>query len=164
MPNTNFAYIMARQFFIDTFNFYLYTALLESSDPTLAGIAEKALKEVKYHIRRSSEWVVRLGDGTDESHSKMQEAIDDLWMYSGELFEMDETDHELAGKNIAPDLNVIKRQWNDRVNSVLELAKLNRPENEYFVTGSRQGIHTEHLGHVLTEMQYLNRAYPEAKW
>ena len=163
-PNADFAFIMARQFFIDAFNFYFYSALKNSDDPTLSAIAEKALKEVSYHIKRSSEWVVRLGDGTEESHRRMQNAVDDMWMYAGELFEMDEVDHELMQKNIAPDLSKIKQQWDARVNEVLDLATLKRPENNYMATGSKQGIHTEHLGHILSEMQYLQRAYPDAVW
>lgn len=163
-PNRDFAYIMARQFLIDTFNYYLYSALTSSADSTIASIAAKALKEVSYHFRRSSEWVIRLGDGTEESHQRIQQAIDDLWMYTGELFEIEESDEELMQKNIAPDLKVIKNQWNAHLDEVLEQATLIRPKNEYMTTGSRRGIHSEYLGHILSEMQYLQRAYPDATW
>ncbi len=163
-PNQNFAFIMARQLFIDAYNFYLYTALTQSADSDLSAIAEKAIKEVAYHLRRSSEWVIRLGSGTEKSHQKMQQAVDDLWMYTGELFEMDDTDRELMQKNMVPDLNAIRNQWDSRINEVFEEATINRPENGYMARGSRVGIHTEHLGHLLSEMQYLQRAYPDATW
>ena len=135
-----------------------------SGDETLAAIAAKAVKEIGYHIRRSSEWIIRLGDGTSESHRKIQSAIDELWMFTGELFEADEVDLDLMKKNMAPDLKTIKGQWNSHVNGVLEMAKLQRPENEYALTGGKNGRHTEHLGHMLSEMQYLQRAYPDASW
>jgi len=163
-PNTDFAYIIARQYFIDTFNFFLYDFLKSSKDETIAAISARAVKEVKYHLRRSSEWVVRLGRGTKESRIKMQQAIDDLWMFTGELFEMDETDSELIANGIIPDHRDIKNQWDEHVTATLKEANLQRPENEYMISGSRAGIHSEYLGHILSEMQYLQRAYPDAVW
>ena len=163
-PNGNFARIIARQFFMDAFSFYLYSALKESADATLAAIAAKSLKEVTYHFRRSSEWIIRLGDGTNESKTKMQEAINDFWRFTSELFEMDEIDEDLIAKGIAVDLNSIKTLWNKKVDEILAMATLTRPEDAYMATGSRKGYHTEHLGYILAEMQYLPRAYPTAKW
>ena len=163
-PNCEFAHMMARQFFMDVFNYYLYSALKESADATIAAISAKSLKEVTYHLRRSSEWVIRLGDGTAISKAKMQEAIDDLWLFTAELFEMDEVDEELIAKGIAIDLNLIRDLWNERVNKILKRAYLKRPEDGYKATGSRKGYHTEYLGYILAEMQYLPRAYPTAEW
>ncbi len=163
-PNGNFARIIARQFFMDAFNFYLYSALKESTDNTISAIAAKSLKEVTYHLRRSSEWVIRLGDGTNESKTKMQEAINGFWRYTSELFEMDEIDKELIAKGIAVDLKPIQNLWNKKVDEILAMATLIRPEDAYMATGSRKGYHTEHLGYILAEMQYLPRAYPTAKW
>ncbi|RLD27329.1 MAG: phenylacetate-CoA oxygenase subunit PaaI [Bacteroidetes bacterium] len=163
-PNGNFAHLIARQFFIDAFNFYLYSALKESTDNTIASIAAKSLKEVTYHLRRSSEWVIRLGDGTSESKIKMQEAINDFWLYTFEMFEMDEVDEELITKAITVDLKPIQDLWNKKVDEILVMATLTRPEDGYMATGSRKGYHSEHLGYILAEMQYLPRAYPTAKW
>ncbi len=163
-PNCEFAHMMARQFFMDVYNYFLYTALKESKDSTIAAISAKSLKEVTYHLRRSSEWVIRLGDGTAISKSKIQVAIDDLWRFTAELFEMDEVDEELISEGIAVDLNQIRAQWNERVDAILKRATLTRPEDGYNATGSRKGYHTEYLGYILTEMQYLPRAYPTAEW
>ena len=163
-PNGDFAHIMARQYFIDEFNYGLYSVLKNSSNETLAAIANKSLKEVAYHVRRSGEWLVRLGDGTEESHERIQMAVNELWKYTGELFEMDGTDEALIAKGVAPNLEEIKVSWNDRVDEVFRRAKLERPENDHMVSGSRNGIHSEHLGHLLAEMQSLPRAYPDAVW
>ena len=163
-PNSDFAYIITRQYFIDTFNYFLYKSLKSSKDETIAAIAARALKEVTYHLRRSSEWMVRLGQGTEESNRKMQQAVDDLWMYTGELFEMDESDNDLVVSGIITNHGDLKSQWDEHVVATLSKANLQRPENEYMVTGSRAGNHSEHLGHILSEMQYLQRAYPDAAW
>ena len=122
------------------------------------------MKEVKYHLRHSSNWLIRLGDGTQESNLKVQEALDFLWKYTGELFEMDEIDNEMLKLGIGVDNKKLKSKWNEIINSTIEKAKLNRPEDSYMATGSRKGIHTEHLGFLLAEMQFLPRAYPNAKW
>lgn len=163
-PNCEFAHMMARQFFMDVFNYYLYSALKESTDNTIAAISAKSLKEVTYHLRRSSEWMIRLGDGTAISKSKIQVAIDNLWRFTSELFEMDEVDEELISEGIAVDLNKVKGLWNERVDAILKRANLTRPVDGYNATGSRKGYHTEYLGYILTEMQYLPRAYPTAEW
>ena len=125
-PNENFAHIIARQFFMDAFNFYLYTALKGSTDKTIAAIAAKSLKEVTYHLRRSSEWIIRLGDGTEESKYKMQDAIDTLWRYTSELFEMNEVDEELITSGVAVDLNAVRVLWDAKVNQIFENGNCNK--------------------------------------
>ncbi|MCB9045118.1 MAG: phenylacetate-CoA oxygenase subunit PaaC [Chitinophagales bacterium] len=164
VPNGNFATTMARQLYMSTFEYYFYSALMNSKDETLAALAAKTLKEVKYHMAHASDWVVRLGDGTAESHYKMQEALNDLWMYTGELFEMNETDAALAEQGIGVDLAKLYPEWQQRITEVITNATLTLPYAEYMQTGGRKGVHTEHLGHMLCEMQYLQRAYPDAKW
>ena len=163
-PNGNFAEVTARQFFIDVYNFYLYSALKSSNDSKIAAIADKSLKEVSYHLRRSSEWIIRLGDGTKKSHRKMQDAVNSYWKYTGELFEVEDGENELIKNKVAADMTTIKSQWDAKVDEIFRLAKLNRPSNNYMATGSRKGIHTEYMGHLLAEMQYLQRAYPDATW
>ncbi len=163
-PNGDFAYTIARQLLNSSFEFYYYTALMNSSDSTLSAIASKSIKEIKYHLKHASDWTKRLGDGTEESHNRMQKAIDDLWMYTGELFEMDEVDELLKDSNIAPDTTELKGKWKTYIIDVLTESKLTVPNDDYMQTGSRQGIHTEHLGYILADMQYLQRAYPTAKW
>lgn len=163
-PNGDFAYTIARQLLNSTFEFYYYTALMNSSDKTLSAIASKSIKEIKYHLKHASDWTRRLGDGTEESHQRMQKAIDDLWMYTGELFEMDEVDELLKDSGIAPDTADLKGKWKTYIIDVLTESKLKIPNDEYMQSGSRKGIHTEHLGYILADMQYLQRAYPTAKW
>jgi ring-1,2-phenylacetyl-CoA epoxidase subunit PaaC len=163
-PNGDFAFSMARQLFISAFEVYLFESLANSKDSTIAAIAAKTLKEVKYHLAHSADWVVRLGDGTEESKYRMQKAIDELWMFTGELFEMDETEQVLIAEGIAIDLNTIKPKWQNYISSTLENATLNMPKDAYMLSGSKKGLHTEYLGHILSEMQYLQRAYPNAKW
>jgi ring-1,2-phenylacetyl-CoA epoxidase subunit PaaC len=163
-PNGDFAHTMARQLFISVFEFLLYSELEKSRDETLSAIASKTVKEIKYHMQHAVDWTTRLGDGTNESHKRMQKAVNDLWMYTGELFEMDETDGYLMREGIAADLIPIKTQWHKEINTVLSKATLTLPEDIYMQTGSRKGIHTENLGHILSEMQYLQRAYPDATW
>lgn len=164
LPNTDFAYTMARQLFISTFEKYLFTELKHSKDVVIAAISEKTLKEVKYHLAHAEDWVVRLGNGTEESHKRMQKAVNDLWMYTGELFEMDDVDTILIAIGVAVDLQSFKSLWQDHVCETLRAATLDIPADEFMQTGSRSCIHTEHLGHLLSEMQYLQRAYPEAQW
>ena len=163
-PNGDFAHIQARQFFMDAFNFYLYSALKNSSDATIAAISAKSLKEVTYHLRRSSEWMIRLGKGTTESKERMQKAVNDLWQFTSELFEMDAVDEALISEGIAVDLNEIQKLWKDKIDEIFKMASLTHPEGGYNATGSRKGYHTEYLGYILAEMQYLPRAYPTAKW
>lgn len=163
-PNTDWAFTIVRQFFFDVFNFYNYSALLQSRDERLAAIAEKSLKEVTYHLRYSSEWVVRLGDGTETSHQKMQTALDELWMFTGELTTPSEADRLMAEAGIAPDLLKIKPLWDAKVAAVLEEATLKKPENDWMQSGGKAGRHTEYLGYILAEMQHLQRTYPGNEW
>ena len=162
--NGNFGTTTVRNFLHDAYNFLFYTQLSESKDETLAAIAAKSLKEVKYHLRHSSNWLIRLGDGTKESNLKAQDALDYLWQYTGELFEMDEIDNEMLDQGIGVDNSKLKKVWDEIIDSTLKKAKLNRPEDGYMASGSKKGIHTEHLGFLLAEMQFLPRAYPDAKW
>jgi ring-1,2-phenylacetyl-CoA epoxidase subunit PaaC len=162
--NGNFGTTMVRNFLHDVFNFLFYTELSKSKDETLSALASKSLKEVKYHLRHSSNWLIRLGDGTGESNTKVQDALEELWMYTGELFEMDNLDAELLNNGIAVDNSALKLEWDIMVNKTLVKAKLTRPEDAYMATGGKKGIHTEYLGFILSEMQFLQRAYPDAKW
>jgi ring-1,2-phenylacetyl-CoA epoxidase subunit PaaC len=164
IENGHFGKTIARNFLHDAFNLLFYTKLSESKDETLAALGAKSLKEVKYHLRHSTNWLIRLGDGTEESNTKVQESLDNIWQFTDELFEMDEIDTELLNAGIAVDNKSLKTQWNEIVNSTLKKAKLNRPEDGYMATGGKKGMHTEYLGFLLAEMQYLQRAYPDAKW
>ena len=162
--NGNFGTTMVRNFLHDVFNFLFYTELSKSKDETLSALASKSLKEVKYHLRHSSNWLIRLGDGTGESNTKVQDALEELWMYTGELFEMDNLDVELLNSCIAVDNSALKLEWDRMVNKTLVKAKLTRPKDAYMATGGKKGLHTEYLGFILSEMQFLQRAYPDAKW
>lgn len=163
-PNGDWAHTIARQFFFDAFNVPQLQALRQSQDKRIAEIAEKALKEATYHLRFSSEWVVRLGDGTELSHQKMQDAIDALWMYTGELTTSDAHDIEMANSGIAPDLQEIKSLWEKKVRETLAEATLSVPANNWMQSGGKQGRHSEHLGFILAEMQHIQRAYPGNTW
>lgn len=163
-PNGDFATTIVRQLLYSTFDLLLYEALTKSSDATIAGIAQKAIKETKYHIRHATQWMYRLGDGTEESHNRTQAALDELWMFTGELFEMDEVDELLIKEGIGVDLNALRSEWNERVGETIVTSTLIRPTDGYMQTGSRKGVHSEYLGFILSEMQYLPRAYPDAKW
>ncbi len=163
-PNEDFAFTIVRQFLFDAFQQPFYQQLTQSKDAQLAAIAAKSLKEVNYHLRFSSEWTIRLGDGTAESHQKMQTALDELWMFTGELFEMNETDAALIPEGIAIDLNQIKPIWDKKVSDILKEATLQQPADGWMQSGGKKGVHTENLGYILAEMQYLPRAYPDAKW
>lgn len=163
-PNGDFAQTIARQFFFDVFNYYQLQALCQSTDQRLADIAEKALKEATYHLRFSSDWVLRLGDGTELSHQKMQAAVDLLWSFTGEMTTPDELDLEMAAQGIAPDLTEIKALWTKKVAEVLQEATLTMPTNNWMQSGGKQGKHSEHLGFLLAEMQHLQRTYPGNTW
>jgi len=163
-PNGDFGMTFMRQFLFDAYRRLLFEALQKSSDQQLAAIAEKSLKETKYHFKHSAEWVIRLGDGTEESHARIQESLDALWRYTAELFYQDETEQELIAAGILPDLSALKSEWESTVCEVLETATLKIPENGWEQMGGRNGFHSEHLGYLLAEMQYLQRAYPGAKW
>lgn len=163
-PNTDFAHTIVRQFFFDAFNFYFHQELLQSQDTHLAAIAEKSIKEVTYHLRYSSEWMIRLGDGTEVSYQKMQAAVDKLWPFSGEALESDELDQKMFEAGIGVDLNKIKPLVAQKVKEILSEATLQQPDNAWMQRGGKTGQHTEHLGYVLAEMQYLQRAYPGLEW
>lgn len=153
-----------RQFFFSVYQFCLYSRLQHSKDATLAAIAEKALKEVTYHLRWSAEWVIRLGDGTEESHQRASDALQKLWPYTGELTTSAIYETSLAEEGIAVDVNSIKDEWMKRVKEVLDEATLPLPESNWMQTGGKQGIHTEHMGYILAELQFMQRAYPGAEW
>lgn len=163
-PNIDFAYTIMRQFFFDAFHYQLQTELLESADSTLAALAEKSIKEVAYHLKYSSEWVIRLGDGTDVSHQKVQAALNDLWMYTEELIKPNIIDERMVEAKIGVDLNKIKPAYLSRVNEILNLATLTAPENSWMQSGGKDGRHSEHLGFILAEMQYMQRTYPNLQW
>ncbi len=163
-PNGDFANTIVRQFFYDTYHFLLLTELTKSKDETLAAYAEKALKEVSYHLRHSQDWLVRLGDGTTESNVRTQNAVNELWMYTGDLFDMNEVDALLIKEGVAVDLTKIKLGWDKKIHEVLVEANLTSPENQYMQKGSKAGIHTEQLSYILAEMQSLARALPDAVW
>lgn len=163
-PNIDWAYTVARSFFYDTFNFYFFTELVKSKDQALSSIAEKSLKEVTYHLRWSSEWVVRLGDGTEESHNRMQVAVNELWMYTGELFLMNEADQAMVQSGVGPDLEKIKSSWLQQVKDIFEEATLDMPAGTWMQKGGKNGSHSEHLGYILTELQFMQRAYPGMQW
>ncbi|MBX3044435.1 MAG: phenylacetate-CoA oxygenase subunit PaaC [Candidatus Kapabacteria bacterium] len=163
--NEDFAYTTARQFYFDVYDYHFYNELKNSKDETLAGIAAKSLKESAYHLRHSSEWMLRLGDGTDISHDKISAAVEDLWMYTGEMFFQDETDELLLSEGIGVDFNSLKSKWYKNVSDVLSEATLDTPSiDEFMQIGGRNGLHTENLGFILADMQYLRRAVPDAKW
>lgn len=162
--NGNFAETVARQFLFDSFNYHFYAALCKSADTQLVAIAEKAVKELNYHYRYSAEWVIRLGDGTEESHQKMQTAINDLWSYTGELFAADEVDNLMQEIGVGVDLELIKVLWEERVHAVLKEATLECPIDGWIQKGGKQGFHSEQMGLILAEMQWMQRAYPNMKW
>lgn len=164
LPNGDYARTIVRQVFMDCFDFYFYQELSKSKDETLAGIAQKSIKEVTYHLRHSSSWVERFGDGTNESHIKAQTALNELWQFTDELFEMNEVDEVLIKEGIAVDLSIVKTKWDHYITELLNKSTLSKPENVFMQTGSRKGVHTEHLGYILAEMQALPRMYPNAKW
>jgi ring-1,2-phenylacetyl-CoA epoxidase subunit PaaC len=168
LPNGDFAVTMARQFYFDQAHVMLLHALTRSSEPRVAEIAAKAALEVAYHAERSADWVIRLGDGTEESHTRMQKALDRLWPYTGELFTADAVDVALIGAGIAADARALRDPWLTNVNAVLAEATLALPAGEWMQGtrrgGGKQGVHTEHFGHLLAEMQSLQRAYPGAQW
>ena len=165
-PNTDFAYTMVRQFLHSAYSYILYTELKKTEDKTLSAIAEKALKEVTYHLRHAGEWVLRMGDGTEESKQRAQTALNDLWMYTGELFINSDYENELIKCNIAVDNIELEKKWNSIVDETLQKATLTKPDssNIKMIIGSNKGRHTEYLGHMLSDMQFLPRAYPHAQW
>lgn len=163
-PNGHFGDTIVRNFFFDCFSTLFYSELSKSNDETLAALAAKSVKEAKYHLRHSASWLIRLGEGTNLSNQKVQQSINNLWMFTEELFEMDNLDHEMFKSSIGVSNASLRKDWDKQVNTVLAEAKLIRPNDEFMQTGSKKGMHTEHLGHLLAEMQYLQRAHPDAKW
>lgn len=163
-PNADYAHTIVRSFLFDAYHLPLAEAMSKSSDAQLAAIASKAVKEAQYHLKHSSDWLVRFGDGTEESHRRAQEALDDLWTYTGELFEEDEAHQVLVTAGIAPSMTSIKAAFDKNVDHVLAEATLKRPADGFMATGGRQGKHSEHLGYILADMQYMQRAYPGAEW
>lgn len=166
LPKGDFAFTIARQFLFSAFSFLLYSRLKDIvPDEQLNGMIQKHLKEIKYHLRHSREWVLRLGDGTEESHLRIQDAFDELWMYTGELFDLDEADRAAMGYNLFVDTASFKEEWKKLISDTLEEATLTVPDDEqYMFSGSRNGRHTEHLGHLLAQMQFLRRSHPDAEW
>ncbi len=163
-PNGDFGKTMMRQFLFDAWQSLMLGKLLTSSDPRVAEIAAKASKEVAYHLERSADTIVGLGDGTEESHNRMQAALDDLWDYTGEMFISDEVDEVLAAEGIAPNAASLKAEWEELVGRILNDATLTIPAKSYAHKGGKSGVHTEHLGFILADMQFLQRAYPGASW
>ena len=163
-PNTDFAYSIARQFLFDVFHLALLTELQNSKDDMLKAIANKSIKEVSYHVRFSSDWIKRLGDGTEESHQKIQTAINDLWIFTDELFHQTDADKEIVKQGIGVDVTLLKEDYYKKINSVLEEATLEIPQVEYFQKGGKLGIHSEHMGYLLSDLQYMQRTYPNMTW
>ncbi len=168
LPTGDFAYTIARQFLFDVYAVVLLDALSSSSsNADVAAIAAKALKEAKYHVRHSGDWILKLGDGTDESHRRVQRAVDELWRFTGELFAADDVEREMRDAGVAPDLAALRPRWESLVRDVLERATLTVPHDVPRAPGARggrAGAHTEFLGHMLAEMQIVARSHPGATW
>jgi ring-1,2-phenylacetyl-CoA epoxidase subunit PaaC len=164
LPVGDFGFTIARQFLFSAHAFVLSDALKSSSNKELGGLAEKMHKESRYHVRHSGDWMLRLGDGTDESHARVQNAVEELWRYTGELFLSDDVEQRLVKQRIAVDSSSIEKSWRAQVDEVLKRAGLKVPEVAWMQRGGREGKHTEHLGHMLAEMQTLQRQHPGATW
>ncbi len=163
-PNTDFAYSITRQFLFDMYHLLLLTELQNSKDEMLQAIAKKSIKEVTYHVRFSSDWLIRLGDGTEESNDKMQNAINDLWTFTDELFHQTEADIAMVNENIGVDVNLLRTIYYKKISEILETATLQTPESIYFQKGGKLGIHSEHMGFLLADMQYMQRSFPNMSW
>jgi ring-1,2-phenylacetyl-CoA epoxidase subunit PaaC len=163
-PNGDYGRTIVRQFLFDSYHYLFLNELVNSKDEFLSAYAEKSLKEVTYHMQHSTNWLLRLGDGTKESHRRVQEPLDDLWRFTGEFFAVNEVDEILTRKGIAVDLSKIKPKWEQYVKAIIEEATLTLPTNNWEQLGGKEGRHTEHLGFILAEMQFLPRAYPDATW
>jgi ring-1,2-phenylacetyl-CoA epoxidase subunit PaaC len=166
LPRGDFAFTIARQFLFSIFSYFLYFELVKTvEDEQFNGMLRKHLKEIKYHLRHSREWVLRLGDGTDESHQRIQEAFDEIWMYTGELFDKDDADDIAIKHKLYVDVTSLKPEWKKIVDETLEEATIEIPDDDQFMySGSRKGRHTEHLGPLLAQMQFLRRSQPDAEW
>jgi ring-1,2-phenylacetyl-CoA epoxidase subunit PaaC len=164
-PNGDWGVTTLRQFFFSVYQYLLYLQLKQNSDRQIAAIAEKALKEVTYHVRWSSEWIIRLGDGTEESHKRMLKAIERLWTFTGELFIPAPYEMDAADRGFGVDVTVLKDAWMDRITGTFREATLPVPDaNAWMQRGGKEGIHTEHLGYILAELQFLQRTYPGCQW
>jgi len=164
LPRGDFAFTMVRQYFVDVYSLAFMTSLLESSDSRLAAIAGKAIKESEYHLRRSEEWMMRLGESTQESHRRLQSAVDELWRFTGELFDQDSPERELVSNGVAVDTRALEAEWNQTITATMSKISIEIPKDELQVTGGREGKHTEFLGFLLSELQFLQRAYPGLEW
>ncbi|MEP6545977.1 MAG: 1,2-phenylacetyl-CoA epoxidase subunit PaaC [Gammaproteobacteria bacterium] len=164
MPNGDFGQTIVRQALIDAFQLELFERMATSTNERLAAIAAKSVKEVRYHLRYSSGWLVRLGDGTEESHARVQAALDTLWPYTVELFAEDELDKEMADRGVAPRLADVQATWSLRIGEILAAATLRRPKDRPHPWHGKRGQHSEHLGYMLAEMQHLQRSHPGARW
>ncbi|MGB0896097.1 MAG: 1,2-phenylacetyl-CoA epoxidase subunit PaaC [Flavobacteriaceae bacterium] len=163
-PNTDFAYTIVRQFLFDVYHLMFLQDLQSSKDDTLAAIAKKSIKEVSYHERFSTDWVIRLGDGTEESNHRIQAAVNSLWTYTDELFHQTDADKTMVEAGVGVDVTALKNAYYTKVNSVLEKATIDIPESKWFQKGGKNGVHTEHLGYILADMQYMQRTYPGMEW
>jgi len=163
-PNGDFGKTIARQFFFDHFESLMFSALTESKDQHLAAIASKTILEIKYHLKHSSEWMIRLGDGTEESHNRVQTSVNDLARFIDELFYQDEVDAILIKEGIIPDAKNFRAEFDKNIEEVLSEATLQLPEDNWQIDGGRRGVHSEHLGYLLTELQYMQRTYPGMEW
>ena len=163
-PNTDFAYSITRQFLFDIFHLALLEKLQNSKDEMLSAIAKKSIKEVLYHARFSSDWIKRLGDGSEESHNRVQTAMNDLWIYTDELFHQTDADKAMVSEGIGVDVTLLKAGFYQKINAILEEATLETPTVEYFQKGGKHGIHSEHMGYILSDLQYLQKTYPNMNW
>ena len=163
-PNGNYADTMMRQALIDAFRYYYYKNLCDSKDNALSSFAQKAIKEVTYHFKHSSLWIKRFGIGTEDSHAKVQNALNNLWRFTEELFTADECESIMESEKIAPNLQSVKQLWFEEISNLMKASSLTIPTNTFMQKGGKQGIHTEHIDYILAEMQSLPRTYPDAKW
>ena len=163
-PIGHFGDAITKLVLFDSFYLLQLEALVKCSDNRIAEIAARAEKEIRYHLRHNSQWLVRLGDGTDESHERVQKSIDDLWTYTGELFAPDDIDNIFEAEFEGPDLYAIRKQWQTNLAAIVSEATLTMPEDQWMISGGKEGRHTEHLGYIIAEMQYLQRTHPGANW
>lgn len=163
-PNIDFGYVIVRQFFFDVYNGLFLNALQTSGDETLRALAFKGVKESNYHERFSGDWLKRLGDGTSESKTRVQQAVNDLWIYTEELFHTTAADDAMIAAGVAPDMLQLKDYYYEKVENLLTTATLDIPEVVYFQKGGKQGLHSEHMGYILADLQYMQRTYPDSKW
>lgn len=163
-PNGHFGDSTVRQVLFESWYVLLLEALTRCSDDGISVIAARAVKEVRYHLRHSSQWLIRLGDGTDESHRRAQQSLNDLWKFTGEMFSPDELDDEMRAAFKGPHLEVIETRWRENVSTIIAQATLSMPDDQWMASGGKEGRHSEHMGFLLAEMQYLQRSYPGATW